>query len=77
MKKTLSFSSESSSLEIVERFVNNICEFEEVDERFYGNILLALTEAVNNAIEHGNSGNREKLVFLDYSKEKEILQFVR
>lgn len=76
MKKSISFNSDLANVELVEKFVNNICEFEEIDERFYGNILLALTEAVNNAIEHGN-GNQSSLdVTVSYSKDGEIIEFI-
>ncbi len=38
----------------VESLVDKICSRLGVNEDFYGNVLIAVTEAVNNAIEHGN-----------------------
>jgi serine/threonine-protein kinase RsbW len=38
----------------VESLVDKVCNNLGVNEDFYGNVLIAVTEAVNNAIEHGN-----------------------
>ena len=38
----------------VEVLVDKVCNNLGVNEDFYGNVLIAVTEAVNNAIEHGN-----------------------
>jgi serine/threonine-protein kinase RsbW len=38
----------------VEMLVDRVCNQLGVNEDFYGNVLIAVTEAVNNAIEHGN-----------------------
>jgi serine/threonine-protein kinase RsbW len=51
---------------IVERIVVNVCEQMNIKEEKFGNILLALTEAVDNAIEHGNQNNPDKAVELSY-----------
>lgn len=40
----------------VEALVDKICAELGVNEDFYGNVLIAVTEAVNNAIQHGNVG---------------------
>ena len=40
----------------VESLVDKVCSRLGVNEDFYGNVLIAVTEAVNNAIEHGNKG---------------------
>lgn len=41
----------------VEVLVDKVCNQLGVNEDFYGNVLIAVTEAVNNAIEHGNQKN--------------------
>ena len=38
----------------VESLVDKVCNNLGVNEDFYGNVLIAVIEAVNNAIEHGN-----------------------
>jgi serine/threonine-protein kinase RsbW len=51
---------------IVERMVVTLCEEMNIKEEKFGNILLAVTEAVDNAIEHGNQNNPNKAVELSY-----------
>ncbi|MFT5778319.1 MAG: serine/threonine-protein kinase RsbW [Crocinitomicaceae bacterium] len=50
----LSIPSDFGSITKVETLVDNVCERLAVKEDYYGNVLIAVTEAVNNAIEHGN-----------------------
>jgi serine/threonine-protein kinase RsbW len=38
----------------VEMLVDKVCALLGVNDDFYGNVLIAVTEGVNNAIEHGN-----------------------
>lgn len=51
---SLSIPSDFTAISRVESLVDNVCERLEVREDYYGNVLIAVTEAVNNAIEHGN-----------------------
>ncbi len=51
---TLSIPSDFESVSQVEILVDRVCNQLGVNEDFYGNVLIAVTEAVNNAIEHGN-----------------------
>jgi len=51
-----------NSLVDVEALVGKVCEKLGVVEDAYGNVLIAVTEAVNNAIEHGNAMNKDLLV---------------
>lgn len=46
--------SNHSSLKEVENLIDAVCANLAVDKYNYGNVLIAVTEAVNNAIEHGN-----------------------
>jgi serine/threonine-protein kinase RsbW len=39
----------------IESLVDKVCADLGVNEEFYGNVLIAVTEAVNNAIQHGNA----------------------
>lgn len=52
---TLSIPSDFEAVAQVEMLVDRVCNQLGVNEDFYGNVLIAVTEAVNNAIEHGNS----------------------
>jgi serine/threonine-protein kinase RsbW len=50
------------SLVDVENLVDRVCQTIGVAEDAYGNVLIAVTEAVNNAISHGSNQNRSLMV---------------
>ncbi|MBL4623618.1 MAG: ATP-binding protein [Flavobacteriales bacterium] len=67
-------SSKTENLTVVETFVDEVCEEFKINEDYYGNILIALTEAVTNAIQHGNKYDPEKNIDLQFiPKEKELI----
>ncbi|MFN5147648.1 MAG: ATP-binding protein [Flavobacteriia bacterium] len=51
---SLSIPSDFEAVSQVEILVDNVCNKLGVNEDYYGNVLIAVTEAVNNAIDHGN-----------------------
>lgn len=73
--QNIQLSSKLESLTEVETFVNELCEQYCINEDNYGNILIALTEAVNNAITHGNQLNPEKKVFLNVGGTADEIEF--
>ncbi|NND94806.1 MAG: ATP-binding protein [Flavobacteriales bacterium] len=75
-ERTFEFSSEIENINIVERFIDEVCDTYKVGEENYGNILIALTEAVNNAISHGNRRDPSKTVVLTFKPSSEELIFV-
>lgn len=46
--------SDYQSLIVVEKLVGGVCEEFGVKDDAFGNVLIAVSEAVNNAIQHGN-----------------------
>ncbi len=60
--ETITFPAQGENITIIERLIDNLCEKHNVQEEHYGNILIALTEAVNNAIYHGNKQDASKIV---------------
>jgi len=50
----LRFASEPENIARVERLIDDLRETNGFDEASYGDVLIAMTEAVNNAIVHGN-----------------------
>lgn len=54
--------SDYQSLIDVEKLVGGVCEDFGVQEDAFGNVLIAVSEAVNNAIQHGNKNNTEAKV---------------
>ena len=61
----IELASTMESLSEMESFIDGMCDQNKFGEDHYGNILIALTEAVNNAINHGNKLNPEKKVYLN------------
>lgn len=51
---SLSIASDFNEISKVETLIDNACSSLRVNEDYYGNVLIAVTEAVNNAIQHGN-----------------------
>jgi serine/threonine-protein kinase RsbW len=52
------------NIRIVESFIDNARDKFTFDDDIYGNIMIAVTESVNNAIIHGNKQDKEKNVDL-------------
>ena len=59
----------------VELLIDTVCEDLQLNEDNYGNILIAVTEAVNNAIVHGNHNDEDKKVKVAVAKEDEKVVF--
>lgn len=64
------------NIRMIESFIDNAKERFRLDEDLYGNIMIAVTEAVNNAIKHGNGGNSSKNVFLSLTLNENLLKFI-
>lgn len=73
--ENLKISSDSQNIKLVEQVIDDVCEEYKVNEDRYGNILIAVTEAVNNAIQHGNHNNPSKLVTITYSTDPSSITF--
>lgn len=73
--ESLTITSDMASLILVESLIDDICQSQGVDEDNYGNILIAVTEAVNNAIQHGNANDTTKSVRLDVLFNEGEIQF--
>jgi serine/threonine-protein kinase RsbW len=54
---SLTIPSDVSKLPVVETLIDLVCQSIGVHEDVYGNVLIAVTEAVNNAILHGNKND--------------------
>lgn len=67
--------SSTENMRLVERLVEDVCEVFSVNEDSYGNILIAVTEAVNNAIYHGNEGDPEKHIKIGFESGEKNIKF--
>jgi serine/threonine-protein kinase RsbW len=63
------------NIRIVESFIDNSKERFHFDDDIYGNIMVAVTESVNNAIRHGNKFDKDKNVHLRLAVEPAQLRF--
>jgi serine/threonine-protein kinase RsbW len=65
----------SENIRIIESFIDNAKEKYHLDDDIYGNIMIAVTEAVNNAIRHGNKDDSSKNVIISLSLEEGLIKF--
>lgn len=63
------------NIRVVESFIDNSKDTFHIDDDIYGNIMVAVTEAVNNAIRHGNKFDKDKNVFLSLFVEPDRVKF--
>jgi serine/threonine-protein kinase RsbW len=73
--QTLKINSNTKNLRLIERLVDDVCQVYSVNEDAYGNMLIAVTEAVNNAIHHGNKNDPDKFVRIGFESNNELLVF--
>lgn len=72
----LKISSRTDSIILVERMIEDVCDVFTIGEEKFGNILISVTEAVNNAILHGNKNNPEKTVDISFRSNPEKITFI-
>lgn len=65
----------TENIRMIESFIDNAKEKFHLNDDIYGNIMIAVTEAVNNAIKHGNRNNSSKNVALALSLEDGLIKF--
>ena len=73
---TIEFPSIVDNIKIVESFIDNSRDEYNITDDIYGNILIAITEAVNNAIQHGNKNDKDKIVKLTCASGPTEISFV-
>ncbi len=71
----LRLSSDPQNVSSVESFVEKIAQKYKIAPDVYGNILISLTEAVNNAITHGNGNDESKTVEVKLKETGDALAF--
>lgn len=59
----------------VEPYISQIIDKYEINQDLFGNMLITLTEAVSNAIIHGNSAKSDKRVFVTSDCSSKRIQF--
>ncbi|HRH37638.1 MAG TPA: ATP-binding protein [Flavobacteriales bacterium] len=72
----IEFPAKAENISLAEKLIDEACAKHGVHESRYGNILIALTEAVNNAIHHGNGLDPSKTVVFGYQVLPSSILFV-
>ncbi len=67
--------SKSENIVLVEKLVDDVCDLFDIKEEIYGHLLVALTEAVNNALQHGNKANPKKNIEITFKVKDSTLYF--
>lgn len=74
--KLLIFPSELENIHRVEKLIDEISATHNLSSEIYGKISVALIEAVNNAILHGNKLDTSKNVRIGYDVKSDYINFV-
>ena len=74
--KQLTISSLQKNISQIERFVEETCDENYISASYFGNIMLAVEEAVKNAIVHGNKIDGQKKVTITFKRKKDGLSFI-
>jgi serine/threonine-protein kinase RsbW len=64
------------NIRIIESFIDQAREHFDLNDDIYGNVLIAVTESVNNAIVHGNKADSSKEVHLTLRVEDNRISFI-
>lgn len=64
------------NIRMIESFIDNAKEEYQLDDGIYGNIMIAVTESVNNAIRHGNKLDPNKNVKLSLFLNESQITFL-
>ncbi len=67
--------SKTENIVLVEKLVDDVCDLFDIHEDIYGHILVALTEAVNNSLQHGNKANPSKNIEVTFKMKNDKLFF--
>jgi serine/threonine-protein kinase RsbW len=75
MERCIKIGSTISNIQEVELFLNSIFVDFEIDSNRYNKIYLSLSEAINNAIQHGNKLDESKFVTISFSVSSNYYEF--
>ncbi len=74
-KEKLSLDSRPENISSIERFVEEICDYYNINDTYFGNILIALTEAFRNSLIHGNLNDPSKMINVVFESKPKGLSF--
>lgn len=70
---TLEITSSTDNIVKVEKFIDTLNDLFGISNNLYGKIKLAVIEAVNNAIFHGNQQKQDKKIILTAKMDKDLV----
>lgn len=73
MKRMITIESKVENLRLVEKFIDNVSTDMKLSNEIYGNLMITVLEAANNAIVHGNKLNEDKKVNIVFKQENGLL----
>jgi serine/threonine-protein kinase RsbW len=76
IENKISIKSTPENLSVVEQYIEDVCKENKISPDIFGNILITTTEAVNNAIIHGNKNDASKLVFVSYRIDEDTKRII-
>ena len=71
----MQIASQPESINLVEKLIDEIKSEHNIHEECYGNMLVAVTEAVNNAMQHGNKFDPDKKVSIAFEVDPDQIAF--
>ena len=75
LSETLVLASGDTAKLAVDKLVDSLCERFNIGDTYYGNIMVALSEAMTNAIQHGNQNNPAKKITFSYTASPKEIRF--
>jgi len=75
INNSLEFSSDIQNIGIVEKLIKNQAMTCELNTEVYGKLLIAVVEAMNNAIVHGNNLNKDKKVKVSFVIDNDQIEY--
>jgi serine/threonine-protein kinase RsbW len=61
------------SINVLDSFVQDVVHQYKISQEVHGNMLISLTEAVTNAITHGNHSDENKVVQINLQKKSDTI----
>ncbi len=71
---SISLDSSPDNVSEIQPYVDRIVQKYQVKSDLYGNILISLTEAITNAIVHGNQADQSKKVHVNSQFDKDLIR---
>lgn len=77
VQRNLTLPSHPEVIHQVEAMIEEIRQELDFREDVYGNVMVAVTEAVNNSIHHGNQNDQSKKIFVQIETENQYRLVIR